>query len=463
MADEFHGADADGDLAAVFGEDPEHGLGAVFEWGAGGEGGPEAFAIEVFGFGDAGGVAEGGEPVGEVAGGVVGGVGGDFAGEFGDGGDAEAAFVDAAFVASEAGSAVEEGGVGAADVEVGGGRAGVGGAVVAGEDDEGAVGEALLLEFGDDAADVAVEIADHGGVTGVGSGVGDVAGLAPVGFGVPVGGEFVDGGFGGMHGDVGFDEGEVEEEGGRFLGFDEGFGFVDHEGGGVGLADPVFEFDIAGDGFGMTGDGILVEDDFLVVAPEVGGVVAVGDGLAVVAEEEVEAFAVGVAGAADGAEAPFADGGGLVAGLFEGHGEGEGFFGEGVLAFGVAGGVDLFHGAVAADFGVTEVFAGHEDAAGGGADGGAGVVMGEAGAGGGEGVEMGGGDFFLAEGADFAPAEVIGEDEDDVGFFLGGQALGKQGGGEEEGEESGHGGAEGRVGAVVTVWEGWTFRGECGL
>ena len=166
-----------------------------------------------------------------------------------------------------------------------------------------------------------------------------------------------------MHGDVGFDEGEVEEEGVRFLGFDEGFGFVDHERGGVGLADPVFEFDIAGDGFGMAGDGILVEDDFLVVAPEIGGVVAVGDGLAVVAEEEVEAFEVGVASAADGAEAPLADGGGVVAGLFEGHGEGEGFFGEGVLAFGVFGGVDFFHGAVAADFGVAEVFAGHEDAA----------------------------------------------------------------------------------------------------
>ena len=90
-------------------------------------------------------------------------------------------------------------------------------------------------------------------------------------------------------------------------------------------------------------------------------------------------------------------------------------------------------------------------------------MLSEAGAGGGEGVEMRGGDFFLAEGADFAPAEVVGEDEDDVGFFLGGDAQGEESGGEEEGEKWGHGGAEARVGAVVTVWNGWTFRGECGL
>jgi hypothetical protein len=90
-------------------------------------------------------------------------------------------------------------------------------------------------------------------------------------------------------------------------------------------------------------------------------------------------------------------------------------------------------------------------------------VLSEAGAGGGEGVEIWGGDFFLAEGADFAPAEVVGEDEDDVGFFLGGNAQGEESGGEEEGEKGGQGGAEARVGAVVTVWNGWTFRGECGL
>ena len=153
-----------------------------------------------------------------------------------------------------------------------------------------------------------------------------------------------------------------------------------------------------------------------------------GDGLAIVAEEEVEAFGVGVAGAADWAEAPFSEGGGGVAGVAEDGGEGGGGGGDRVLAFfefGEADGGLL----VAADFGVAEVFTGEEDAAGGSADGSAAVVLGEAEPFGGEPVDVGRGDFLLAVASEFAPAEVVGEDEDDVWGRGGG------GGWEEGGEE----------------------------
>lgn len=55
-----------------------------------------------------------------------------------------------------------------------------------------------------------------------------------------------------------------------------------------------------------------------------------------------------------------------------------------------------------------------ECAAGGGADGGSGVVAGEAHAIASELVEMGRFDLFLPVAADFAVAEIISEDEDDV-------------------------------------------------
>jgi hypothetical protein len=61
------------------------------------------------------------------------------------------------------------------------------------------------------------------------------------------------------------------------------------------------------------------------------------------------------------------------------------------------------------------VAAGEEDAAGGGADGGAGVVVGELDPFAGEAVDVGRLDLFLAVTTEFAVAEVIGEDEDEVG------------------------------------------------
>ena len=188
----------------------------------------------------------------------------------GDAGDAETAFVDTAFEGAETFGAVEEDGVCAADVERTVWFAGVGGTVVAGEDDERVRGCAGFVEGGADAADVGIEHADHGGVGGSGAGVGEIAVFALIGLGVPVAREFVDLVGGRVHGDVGFDEGEVEEEwfGGRGGG-DEGFGFRDHAERGVGLAVERGSGETVGREFGVTGDVRGVEGDAVVVSPEV--------------------------------------------------------------------------------------------------------------------------------------------------------------------------------------------------
>jgi hypothetical protein len=87
------------------------------------------------------------------------------------------------------------------------------------------------------------------------------------------------------------------------------------------------------------------------------------------------------------------------------------------------------HGlAVAADFGMAEVHAGHQHAARRGADGRAGVVAGEPGTFGGELVEMRGADLLLSVTSKFAIAEVVGDDEDNV-FRGGGDGGALQGDG----------------------------------
>jgi hypothetical protein len=71
---------------------------------------------------------------------------------------------------------------------------------------------------------------------------------------------------------------------------------------------------------------------------------------------------------------------------------------------------------VAAHAGAAVVLAGHEHAARGRADGGAGVEVGEAQALRGHAVEVGRGDDLLAVAAEIAVAEVIGHDPDEVGL-----------------------------------------------
>ena len=77
----------------------------------------------------------------------------------------------------------------------------------------------------------------------------------------------------------------------------------------------------------------------------------------------------------------------------------------------------VFGVTVVADFGITKVAAGEENAAGRSAHGGSGVVVGELEAVLGELVKVGRFDLGLAVGSDFAVAEIVGENEDDVGFF----------------------------------------------
>ncbi len=67
---------------------------------------------------------------------------------------------------------------------------------------------------------------------------------------------------------------------------------------------------------------------------------------------------------------------------------------------------------------MTGVQARHEHAPGGGADGASGVVVGEAHAFGGHAVQVGRLDEALAVGAEVAVAQIVGQDEDDVGRVL---------------------------------------------
>ena len=111
---------------------------------------------------------------------------------------------------------VEEGSIDAADVEFGI-AAGMGRAVIGGENDEGVVVESVFFEALQDGADVFIEIRNHGSVSGTRTWVGKVAILAAVGavFVVPFLGIFFGPFVGRMHRDVRLDEGKVEEE--RFV------------------------------------------------------------------------------------------------------------------------------------------------------------------------------------------------------------------------------------------------------
>ena len=184
--------------------------------------------------------------------------------------------------------------------------------------------------------------------------------------------------------------------------------------GGVFLADVVVHLDLALRLLAVAGDRLLVDDHLPVIVPDRFREIRVGDRLAVVAEEVVEALVVRVAGGADRAEPPLAHRGGGVAGLLKFFGDGEGIGGDRVLATVLElWKVDL-RLQVAADLGVAEVFAGHQDAARGGADRRPGVVAGEAQPLAGEAVDVGGADLLLSVAAELAIAEVVGEDEDEV-------------------------------------------------
>ena len=287
LAHDFPRVIVESEFSSVTVKFPEHGLGAgkFFARDRGGEVG----AVELAWSLDAGSGAEGGEPIREVGRGRGFAACFHFSGPADDGGDADSAFIDGAFPASEPGGGVEEGRIDSADVELGI-TGGMGGAVVGGEDDEGVVIEIVLLESLENGADMIIEIGDHGRVSRAGAGVGEVAILATVSpfFFVPLLGVFIDVGLGRMHGDVRFNKGKVEEEGFFLVGVDEFKGFLEDAVGCVNFGSVGVGEDFAFGLLGVSGDGVFVEDIYPAVVIEEGWVKGVGISLAVVSVETVE-------------------------------------------------------------------------------------------------------------------------------------------------------------------------------
>jgi hypothetical protein len=421
LADGFPVADAHDLLAAVAGgfavEERVAALGAAEERG------DEADAVDVArgARGGAGDFEEGGEPVFETA--DAGGrrAGSDAAGPAHECGDAETAFIEGALAAAEVAVGVEKIGVGAAEAVVER-------AVVGGENPERVALEAELFDEIHEAADLAVEARDHRGVGGARVLVREVAAGAVVGLlgeFAAILGERV---LGDLEREVRNGGGNVTEKRAVFVRADEGAGLFGDQIGGVDLAG---ERRVGGGGgevgaggeFLVRGEFGVADLDVALVVPEVRGVEVVGDGLAVVAVKTIEALLERHAVGAGSAEAPFAETAGGVARGFEKFRERDGVGGDGELALG-------FQLAVVADEGVAGMFAGHEHAARRSADVVPRVVMRELQALGGEAVEVRRADEFLAEGADVAVAEIVGEDEDDVG-----RTRGRGGdGGQREGE-----------------------------
>ncbi len=303
-------------------------------------------------------------------------------------------------------------------------------AVVAGKDDEGVVGDAVRFEFGEDHADAVIHALEHGFVDGAGSGehvfLGD--------HGCPGRVRRLEGG---VDGEVG----DIEKEG---L-FAPAAVLADEAGGA--LVDEVGEVTLHLHGLESVPQGVG--------AVEVGVAVKVG-----VAEQLAEVF---VKAAVEGvvlvlvAEVPFAEGAGGVAGGLEA-------LCDGGLAGGQAEAVNVGLGhPFSADFaplldlvaegeldaGALLPAPGHETDAGGGADGGVGVEVGELHALGGEAVYVRGADVFGAGAAEVAVAHVIHEDEDDV------RRSCVKGGSGKHGEEEG--GAE-----VFHLRRAYSIRRGCG-
>ena len=292
----------------------------------------------------------------------------------------------------------------------------MGGAVVAREDDDRVVRHTGLLEGGEDAADLLVEARDHRRVGRARSAVGAVAAFLR-----GVGGGFGDHAFilfqllgRDLQGHVRQRRGVVEEEGLILVGRDERFGADDGT-----LAEEVLA-DERRVGLGILRVGVsredavagravgaVVERHLLPVILDERRVVAVRDPLARHAEEAVEALLERTARGVEAAHAPLAERGGRVAGALQRGRQGGDACGQRVL-FAIA---DV---AVVAGRGMAGIIAGHQHGARRGADRVAGVMAGEDHPFTRQAVDVRRADDLLAVEADFAVAEVVGQDEDDV-------------------------------------------------
>lgn len=385
----------------------------------GAEEGEEADAVfgGIVGQGEVGEFSKSGHQVGETDGLVGFGVGGDATWPAGDERDAMASFPVVAFESAPRAGAVVL--VVLAHLE----GCGNFGAVVAGKEDEGVLGKVEAVECFEELADNVVELED------------EVAVRAGLGFAF----ESVGGKGGEVNGLGGVEEEERLAR--RFLGvlFEEVNAFFEED------EVDFFEIEVGGDlsrtvvaGVGMFGQGRAVEDlggrDGNAVAVDVGvepvsggatgGAVevvessvkrAVWDGAGVIdsvnGREAVFANGVSVCVKEGEADVPFADEGGCVSFSLEHGGECEAIFFDEAGAAGA--GEDAFHAG-------SKGHASGEDAvASGRADGGRAVGVGKEETFAGKLVDVGCGNFgLIVVATEISVAEIIGEDEEDVGESL---------------------------------------------
>ena len=390
---------------------------------------------------NAGHVAEGGQEIVESKLQVGDFAGLDLTGPAHDEGDADAAFVSGTFESLEKSVAVEEGRIGSTLLVR---------SVVGGEDHDGVLVKALLLEFVENLSDIGVESGDHGRKLRMGD-FGAVVAVAKLACELVLLAEMVlvgeeDAIFGLREFGVRERVGEDAEEGLRAALLVEPFHrLVMDEVGGVLRALGVV---------GLCGHAVLdvfLEDNAVCLGVacrtaegvEEVGIISVGLELTDVAKVFVDAALVGRGDGRFVASGPFAEHAGGVAVGFEDFGQNLvvhviGFLsGPSVLKVGILA-VEIGHALVAPIFfvathvGVSAVLSGHECGARRCGDGATGIGLRETHAFGGHAVDARGRDVLLSVATEIAVAHVVTHDVDDVGALL---RMGGEGGKGTESEE----------------------------
>ena len=292
--------------------------------------------------------------------------------------------------------------------------------IVGGEEDDGVVVDALRLQFGHDESNVVVEHLDHRGVFFFGQREGGVVG--------EVGMKFGDG-----DGAVGKLGGVIKEKGFFLILANEFENALDEDVLGIGLSAGTHGFVSSFAGLAAGGIVIAGKLESFAIAPEIGRVEAMATLVIVVAFVEVPAKAFHPFMPGEEAAVEFAELGGAVAGLLGDLGEEDFVFGNGValcFQFGEAFLVDFFgnlsgialDGESGPGLGPATAAAvmesGEECPAGGGTVDAA-VVVGELDALLRQSVNVRSLDELLAIAPQHSRAQVVREDEDDVGFGLG--------------------------------------------
>ena len=412
LADDLVVADPHRRLAAVLGEHPDHRF-ARFGDNALGQYGPEVLAVQIEWSFQTGRGAQGREPIGKVTGYVAHRTGLDAAGQADNQRHADAALVQTAFVAAQPRGTVEKRAIHTADMKVRIRQPRMRRAVVAGKDDQGVVGDACLFERFHHASDVTVQVGDHRGIAGPRPGMRQIAALPTIDLGIPLGRKPLDRFARRMHGHMRLDERQIQKEGLRVVGFQKLDRFGDHQLRRVGLPDPILQTHFALRLPLVSRDWVGVDRYPLGVPPQMRRIETVRDTLAVIAEEQIEPLAVRIARAADRAESPFAHRRGGVTGLLENLSHRQRLFRQRILAFGEFRKSGL-NAEVAAHFRMSQMLARHQRAAGRGTNRRPGVVAGETHPLRRQPVDVRRRDLLLTVAAQFAPAEIVSQNEHDI-------------------------------------------------